>query len=95
MDSFENWDSDYSGQDNGSEVISFLDYSDNGLWIVGFAVWEDGKPPRVLQVLDQDKSIHTLARRAVTQHGLDSERLIVSPIATALASLEYSTGMKI
>jgi hypothetical protein len=91
MDSFENWDSD----DDGSELVSFLDYSDNGWWVVGFAACENGKRPRVVEVLDQDRDINTLARRAVNTHGLDPERLIVSPIAAALKSFEYSTGMKI
>lgn len=94
MDSFDSW-ADDSG-DDGSELVSFLDYSDNGWWVVGFAACgEDGKRPRVVQVLDQDRDINTLARRAVNTHGLDPERLIVSPIAAALKSFEYSTGMKI
>ena len=92
MDSFENWDSD---EDNGSELVAFVDYSDRGWWVVGFCVCENGKRPRVWRVLDQDKDINRLVNRAVDDHGLDPERLILSPIAADLVNLQLSTGMKI
>lgn len=92
MNSFNGWDEE--DEDNGSEVATFVDYSDKGWWVVGFMVCENGKRPRCLRVIDQDKNLNTLVNRAVYDHGLDPERLWVSPCATALAMLQNS-GMKV
>jgi len=91
MDSFEKCE---SNEDSGSEVVAFVDYLRKGWWVVGFMLCENGKRPRLVQMIDEDRNLNSLVDRAVNDHGIDPERLWVSPCATVIATLQNS-GMKV
>jgi hypothetical protein len=76
--------------EHGDDQMAFIDYEGDGRWILGIM---NPQTRAVLDVVDEDECIHTLARRAVDAWGADPEELWLSPCAAILALL--GAGMEV
>lgn len=92
-------DGDDDSQTYGGEVndqVAFLDYGHGGLWVIGIMCpGKNGAPHRLVEVIDQDPDINTLASRAVNDWGVDPYELWVSPCATTLCKLMYEMHKRV
>jgi hypothetical protein len=76
--------------EQADDQMAFIDYEGDGKWILGIM---NPQTRTVLDVLDEDECIHTLARRAVDAWGADPTELWLSPCAAILALL--GVGMEV
>lgn len=82
--------------DGGNDQVAFLDYGVDGLWQIGIMCpGKKGTPHRLVEVIDQDPDINTLASRAVNDWGVDPRELWVSPCATTLCKLMYEMHKRV
>ena len=86
---FSNMQESFGDNDLGDQM-AFIDYEGDGKWILGIM---NPQTRTVLDVLDEDECIHTLARRAVDGWGADPTELWLSPCAAILALL--GVGMEV
>jgi hypothetical protein len=96
----EQYDTDHENYEDGntplpSDQVAFLDYGNDGLWIVGIMNPHEQGDRRITEIIDEDSDINSLVKRAVYDWGVDPHELWVSPCAKEIATLTLTTGRRI